>query len=156
MIDQLGPDGNYAGKQMEKPEIKGQLRESSFKKSEIKEETKDKIKDESIECRLWLDRVNTARKYRDRVMKDMRVDNFYKEYAGEYDVRIGSNIAPAIGEVFAYVQASIATLYHKDPYLAVNANKKGTIQGAAILETAVNYYQRIRSEERRVGKECRL
>lgn len=148
MIDQLGPDGNYAGKQMEKPEIKGQLRESSFKKSEIKEETKDEIKDESIECRLWLDRVNTARKYRDRVMKDMRVDNFYKEYAGEYDVRIGSNIAPPIGEVFAYVQASIATLYHKDPYLAVNANKKGTIQGAAILETAVNYYQRIlRSKE---------
>lgn len=101
------------------------------------------LKSEGSEVRLWLDRISIARKYRDRVLDDLGVDRFVKEYLGEYDVRVSGVVVPPIGEVYAYTQASMANLFNKDPYLTVNPQKAGSIKGAALLETAINYYQRL-------------
>ena len=97
---------------------------------------------ESGRVKMWLDRVNVARKYRDRLLDDYGVERFVKEYYGEYDVRLGNVVAPPINDVYAYTQATIAGLSFKDPYISVNAKKKGTILGSHILEAAVNYYWR--------------
>lgn len=92
--------------------------------------------------KMWLDRVSVARKYRDRLLDDYGVDRFVKEYYGEYDVRLGNVVAPPINDVYAYTQATIAGLSFKNPYISINAKKKGTIMGSHILEAAVNYYWR--------------
>lgn len=113
------------------------MKESSFGVS------KSSARNENGDVHLWLDRIQVAKKYRDRCLDDLGVDRFVKEYLGEYDVKISGQVAPPIGEVYAYTQASMANLFNKDPYLTVNPQKKGTIKGAALLETAVNYYQRL-------------
>lgn len=105
-------------------------------------------KNESRDVKLWLERVSLARKYKDRILEDMGVPRFFREYFGEYDVKLGGMLVPPIGEIFAYVDSSLSDLYQKDPYIAVNPNKKATVQGAALLETAINYHWRVlRSKE---------
>ena len=44
--------------------------------------------------------------------------------------------------------------YFKDDATAFNAQKKGTIESKGMLNQRIS--ARMRSEERRVGKECRL
>lgn len=105
-------------------------------------DTDQKPKNEKEEVKQWLDRVTIARRYRDRVQDELGVSRFVKQYLGTYDVRLGNIMVPAINDVFAYTQALIAGLYNKEPYIAVNARKTGTVKGAHILEVAVNYYWR--------------
>lgn len=96
-------------------------------------------KTETGRVALDLDRINLARKYRDRQLQDLGVERFVKEYGGVYDVMLGKIMAPPINDVFAYTQSLAALLNFKNPYIAVNAKKKGTVMGARLLEQAVNY-----------------
>lgn len=98
---------------------------------------------ESGTVRRKLDAISVAKKYRDRMLDDLGVDRFVQQYLGKYDVKISGMSAPPIGEVYAFTQTSIANLFNKDPYLTVNPQKAGTIKGAALLETTINYYQRL-------------
>lgn len=98
---------------------------------------------ETTTVRRKLDAINIAKKYRDRMLDNLGVDRFVKEYLGEYDVKVSGQVAPPIGEVYAFTQTSIANLFNKDPYLTVNPEKQGSIKGAALLETTINYYQRL-------------
>jgi len=105
-------------------------------------DTDPKPKNEKEEVKQWLDRVNVARRYRDRIQEDLGVNRFTKEYMGNYDVRLGNIQVPPINDVYAYTQSLISALSNKEPYIAVNARKTGTIKGAKILEVALNYYWR--------------
>jgi len=108
---------------------------------------------ETGRVRLWLDRVSVSRKWRDRVLDDAGVKRFIDEYNGEYNVRLANMQVPPVNDVFAYVQASIAGLYFKNPYIAVNPKKKGSILGSYILESAVNYYFRELDTKEELEKE---
>lgn len=103
--------------------------------------------------RLWLDRVSVSKKWRDQQHEESGVPRFLEEYNGLYKVRLSNILVPPINDVFAYVQASIAGLYFKNPYIAVNAKKKGTILGSYILEAAVNYFFRELGTKDEVEKE---
>lgn len=105
-------------------------------------DTDPKPKNEKEEVKQWLDRVNVARRYGERIRDELGANRFPKQYLGIYDVRLGNMQVPAINDVYAYTQALIAGLNNKDPYIAVNAKKTGTVKGAAILETGLNYYWR--------------
>jgi hypothetical protein len=142
MIDDLSKQPPQLNPPEPNPD-KGQV----FHAEQKVQSTKD-FEAEKKDVRRRLDQINIARKYRDRILDDMGVQRFVKEYGGEYDVRLGNVVVPPINEVWAYVQTLISVIYAKDPYIAVNAQKNGTIKGAALLETAVNYYQRVlRSKE---------
>lgn len=105
-------------------------------------DTDAKPKNEKEEVKQWLDRVNVARRYRDRIQDELGVGRFTKQYLGNYDVRLGNIMVPAVNDVYAYTQSLIAGLNNKEPYIAVNARTNGSIKGAAILEVALNYHWR--------------
>lgn len=96
----------------------------------------------------WLDRIETAKRWRDRKAEEYGWERFIKEYMGIYDVTLGRGKrgnrvkAPAVNEVFAFVQTDVATINFKDPYITVRPTKTATAKGATILESAVNYYWR--------------
>lgn len=114
---------------------------------------KKKPPTEEENVRLWLDRVNVTCRWRDRVHEDAGVPRFLDEYNGRYNVRLANMQVPPVNDVYAYIQASIAGLYFKNPYVAVNPKRDGSILGAYILESAVNYYLRELDTKDEVEKE---
>jgi hypothetical protein len=112
-----------------------------------------KPKDAESQVRLWLERVNIAQSWRDRMHSDAGVDRFLDEYNGEYKVKLANMQVPPVNDVYAYVQASIAGLYFQNPEVAVNPKKSGSILGSYILESAVNYYFRELDTQDEVEKE---
>lgn len=91
----------------------------------------------------WQDRINVSKKWRDSVSEDQGWERFIDEYKGTYDVVLGNIQVPPINEVYAYTQASVANLFARNPYLAVNPMTTGSIVGSYILEAALNYYWRV-------------
>lgn len=91
---------------------------------------------------LWHDRINVSRKWRDSVETEGGWKRFIEEYKGKYEVVLGNILVPPINEVYAYVQSSIAILFSRNPYIAVNPKKSGSVLGARIAEAAVNYVWR--------------
>lgn len=110
-------------------------------------------KSEEQQVRLWLDRISVARKWRDRIHEDMGVPRFLEEYGGKYNVRLANMQVPPVNDVFAYVQASIAGLYFKNPNVAVNPQKTGSILGSYILESEVKHFFRELDTKEEVEKE---
>lgn len=108
---------------------------------------------EEQHVRLWLDRVSVSKRWRDQHHEETGVPRYVEEYNGLYKVKLANILVPPINDVYAYVQASIAGLYFKNPYITVNAKKKGTILGSYILESAVNYYFRELGTKDEVEKE---
>lgn len=87
----------------------------------------------------WQDRLSVSRRWLDQTADQARWKTYQDELEGKYDVVLGSIQVPPINEVFAYKDASLANLYYKDPYIAVNAKKDSTIASAYILEAGVNH-----------------
>lgn len=108
-----------------------------------KEESRSKA--ESKEVGLWMERIDLGKKELERFAEDSGANRFVKEYRGDFGLvfqgRTRKIPVPPINEVFAYVQADIATTYNRDPYITVNATA-GTPKGAALWETIVNYWWR--------------
>lgn len=104
-----------------------------------------KIKTTKDRANLWHERVSIAKQSCEDWAENSGAKRFLKEYKGDYGItfktRTASVQVPAINEVFAYVQADVATTYNRDPYITVNA-KSGTTQGAALWEVILNYYWR--------------
>lgn len=90
----------------------------------------------------WKDRISVAEKYRERMEEEKGWKRYRQMYKGIYDVEINGRKVPVINEVFSYIQTLMSGLYFRDPYLAVNAKRSGSIRGAKIIEAAVNYYWR--------------
>lgn len=85
------------------------------------------------------DRISVSRRWRDRVSQENNWENMLEEIKGKYDVVLGNIQVPPINEMFAYKDASLANLYYKDPFIAVNAKKNATILSAYILEAGLNH-----------------
>lgn len=109
-----------------------------------KEETRTP-KGEAKDVGLWLERISIGKKAQEQFSQDSGADRFIKEYKGEYGIVFNTRNkkvpVPPINEVFAYVQADIASTYNRDPYITVNA-EAGTVKGAAIWEVILNYWWR--------------
>jgi hypothetical protein len=90
----------------------------------------------------WQDRINVSRKWRDSVAEENRWNTFLDELKGKYDVVLGNTYVPPINEMFAYKDSILSNLFYRDPYIAVNPKRNASIEGAYILEAAVNYYWR--------------
>ena len=100
----------------------------------------------------WDDRLAISKKWREQIMDRDKWEIYLDQYKGKYDVVLGNNYVPPINEVYAYVESTKANLFYKNPYIAVNAKTTGNIQGAYILEAALNYYWR----ELKIKKEVEL
>jgi hypothetical protein len=85
------------------------------------------------------DRISVSKRWRDQVSSKNSWENFLDELKGQYDVVLGNTQVPPINEMFAYKDATLANLYYKDPFIAVNAKKNATILSAYILEAGVNH-----------------
>lgn len=48
------------------------------------------------------------------------------------------------------VQTDISYLYFRDPYITLRPTKSATAKGAAILETAINYYWRTLNQKEEI------
>lgn len=108
------------------------------------EETKVS-KSEAKEVALDQERITIAKKAQEQWAEDSGAKRFLKEYEGDYGIVFHSRNRqvpiPPINEVFAYVQADIATTFNRDPYLSVNP-KAGTTKGAKLWEVILNYWWR--------------
>ena len=67
-----------------------------------------------ITARKWMDRIKRGIKYRDKIKKEQSWDRLQKEYAGQYDVKIGGVSAPPINLVFGYVDTASSRIYFRD------------------------------------------
>lgn len=94
---------------------------------------------ESQQVQKWHDRISVARRWRDQVSQENNWENLLDEIEGKYDVVLGNIQVPPINEMFAYKDSTLANLYSKDPFIAVNAKKDATILSAYILEAGVNH-----------------
>lgn len=95
--------------------------------------------------KLWHERVSIARQGNEDWARTSGADRFTEEYNGKFSIFFnglkGQIPVPPINEIFAYVQSDLATTYNRDPYLSVNP-KAGTVKGAKLWETIINYYWR--------------
>lgn len=94
---------------------------------------------ESQQVGRWHDRIAVSRRWRDQVSQENNWENLIEEIKGKYDVVLGNTQVPPINEMFAYKDATMANLYAKDPFIAVNPKKNATIASAYILEAGVNH-----------------
>lgn len=94
---------------------------------------------ESQQVQRWQDRLNVSRRFLDQTAEQNNWRTYQEELEGRYDVVLGNIQVPPINEVFAYKDASVANLYFRDPFIAVNPKKDATILGSYILEAGVNH-----------------
>lgn len=94
---------------------------------------------EPQQVQRWHDRISVSKRWRDQVSEENNWENLLGELKNKYDVVLGNIQVPPIAEMFAYKDSTLANLYYKDPYLAVNAKKNATIASAYILEAGVNH-----------------
>lgn len=85
------------------------------------------------------DRLSVSRRWRDQVSSQNNWEALLDEIKGKYDVVLGNIQVPPINEMFAYKDSTLANLYYKDPFIAVNAKKDATILSSYILEAGVNH-----------------
>src|SRR6185369_2933009 len=94
---------------------------------------------EPQQVQRWHDRISVSRRWRDQVADENNWENLLGELKNKYDVVLGNIQVPPIAEMFAYKDSTLANLYYKDPFLAVNPKKDATIASAYILEAALNH-----------------
>ena len=97
---------------------------------------------EAQQVQRWHDRISVSKRWREQVENENNWRNYIQELKGKYDVVLGNTFVPPIGEIFAYKDATLANLYFRDPYLAVNPKKDATIAGSYLLEAGVNHLWR--------------
>lgn len=94
---------------------------------------------EPQQVKRWQDRLAVSRQWLDQTAEQANWKTFQEELEGKYDVVLGNIQVPPINEVFAYKDSSLASLYFRDPFIAINPKKDATIAGAYILEAGVNH-----------------
>lgn len=88
---------------------------------------------------LWSDRISMGKRYKEQVTEQNKWNTYIDQFKGIYDVVLGNQFVPPINEVYAYVQSTKASLFQKNPYIACNAKKTGTIEGSYIWEAILNH-----------------
>lgn len=100
---------------------------------------KDSDLKESQQVGKWHDRISVSKRWRDQIADQNNWRTYLEELKGKYDVVLGNEQVPPIGEIFAYTDATLANLYASDPYIAVNPKKDASLASAYLLEAAVNH-----------------
>jgi len=115
------------------------------------EQTTAPSTDAGKEVSRWMDRITIAKKSHEQWESESGAKRFIDEYNGKFDLFFnglkGKIPVPPINEVFAYVQADIAVMNNRDPYLSVNP-RTGTVEGAKLWEVAINQeWRHLRTKE---------
>jgi hypothetical protein len=103
----------------------------------------------------WKSRITQLKTYYEEASKKLGWERFRNYFLGNYleALNLGANCpVVAINEVYAYVKTSVANLYIKDPYIAINAKKRGETAGARTKELAINYEWRQNDLKRQVKR----
>lgn len=88
----------------------------------------------------WQKRMTFMRKYFDEAKKRHGWENFIKFLWGKVSQAISIHqTVVMVNDIYAYLKTSVASLYSKNPYIAVNPKKAAEIQSAIIKEQLVNY-----------------
>ena len=94
---------------------------------------------ESQQVARWHDRISVSKRRLDQLTEENNWERYWDELEGKYDVVLGNIQVPPIGEMFAYKDTLLSTLYYANPYVTVNAKKDATIESAYILEAGINH-----------------
>lgn len=118
-------------------------KEQSDKEADAKRKTSSDIK-------MWLDKIDVSKRYREKVAERYRWKILTDEYRGDFkEVQNASDIyIPPLNFIFAYVKSEIPSLYLRDPKIKVNAKKGTSHLAARILEKALNYLWRTKRIKR--------
>lgn len=96
----------------------------------------------------WTDRISMGKRHKEQVTEQNRWNTYIDQFKGIYDVVLGNQFVPPINEVYAYVQSTKASLFQRNPYIACNAKKTGTIEGSYIWEALLNHdWQEMKTKE---------
>jgi hypothetical protein len=89
--------------------------------------------------RKWTDRISMGKRYKEQITEQQKWNTYIDQFKGIYDVVLGNQYVPPINEVYAYVQSLKAALFQRNPYIACNAKKTGTVEGSYIWEAILNH-----------------
>lgn len=87
----------------------------------------------------WNDRISMGKRYKEQITEQNKWNTYIDQFKGLYDVVLGNTFVPPINEVYAYVQSTKASLFQRNPYIACNAKKTGTVEGSYIWEALLNH-----------------
>lgn len=101
----------------------------------------------------WRGRLDVAENRFDQAAVRHGWYRFIDYFHGNYQYHIGVNIPVSeVNQVYAYIKTSVASLYFRNPYIAVNAKTKAAITSAFIKEAVVNYYWREKRYKQKMKK----
>ena len=87
----------------------------------------------------WNDRISMGKRYKEQITEQNKWNTYIDQFKGLYDVVLGNTFVPPINEVYAYVQSTKASLFQRNPYIACNAKKTGTVEGSYLWEAILNH-----------------
>lgn len=88
---------------------------------------------------VWTDRISMGKRHFEQVVEQNKWNTYIDQFKGIYDVVLGNQYVPPLNEVYAYCQSTKASLFQRNPYIACNAKKSGTIEGSYIWEALLNH-----------------
>lgn len=104
----------------------------------------------------WNDRIEYAAKVRDDADKAFGYNRAQKEFCGDYLTTLPSFVSDVpvipLNEVYSYVKAFIASVYSRNPHIAVNPRGKPHLAPAKITELAINAYWRELNLKRQIKR----
>ena len=107
-------------------------------------EKEDEVKDVQGFIKLWMERITISKQASDDWFKKSGVERVIEEYNGKFQLfqngLKGRIPVPPINTIWAYVQTDIASTYNRDPFIAVNPRHEGSVLGAKLWESILNYY----------------
>lgn len=115
-----------------------------------------------LAVRKELGRIKDAENYRERIATDYQWQDILKDYHGKSTINalgVSDIYIPSLNLVFAYIQSEQPALYFRDPHIKINPKNPKSIEGAKILEKAINYIwrtKRIKRENKKNVKDTLL
>ncbi len=106
--------------------------------------------------------IKDAENYRERIATDYQWQEILKDYHGKSTINamgVSDIYIPSLNLIFAYVQSEQPALYFRDPHIKINPKNPKSIEGAKILEKAINYIwrtKRIKRENKKNVKDTLL
>ena len=133
--------------------------EEAPKSPEQEKADKEKVREA---VRKELARIKDSENFRERIAGEYQWQDILKDYHGKAGInQLGASdiYIPSLNLVFAYIQSEQPSLYFRDPHIKINPKNPKSIEGAKILEKAINYIwrsKRIKRENKKNVKDTLL
>lgn len=113
---------------------------------------KEEPKDTSSEAHIWLDRIASRERFREKMASTYRWEDFVNEYKGIWPKALTDKGINPLNYVFTYVKTELAGMYLRDPHVEVNPTKTSSIQSARMKELELNDWMRKIKFKREIKK----